>query len=186
MTSHYDPYFVPPVPPADPPHGTIPAGRCANCPHRARRDEVTQCPFCDCPRHVSSPYQGHDPQTPPGSEAALQTFSEQIDEAVKMLRAARDAELAAEDARDKARYKALLSEECPKPGVYDGVRVTAAYQQAWVAREITEEESAYKAAKVVRQAAQDHLSKLNGQKSIAQTIANSVAGSYQGTGRDSW
>ena len=68
----------------------------------------------------------------------------------------------------------------------DGVRVTVGYVDAWIAREIEDEEAAYLAAKTVRQAAQDHLNKLNSQKSIAQTIANSVSGSYMGSGRDPW
>ena len=70
--------------------------------------------------------------------------------------------------------------------MFDGVRVTVGYVEAWIAREIHEEEAAYLAAKTVRQAATDHLNKLNSQKSIAQTIANSVAGSYQGAGREGW
>jgi len=168
----------------DPRHGTVPADKCA-CGHWARRDEVTDCRYCDCTTHRASPYQGHDPQTPPGAEGALQTFSDQLDEAVTMLREARDAELAAQEARDTVKYEATLSEECPQPGVRgeDGARVTVAYRDAWVAREIASQESAYRAAVVVRQAAKDHLDKLNSQKSIAQTIANSVAGGYLGTGR---
>jgi len=59
-------------------------------------------------------------------------------------------------------------------------------QAAWVSREIAREESAYKAAKVVRQAASAHLDKLNSQRSIAQTISKSVAGSYAGTGTEPW
>jgi hypothetical protein len=164
---------------------TIPAGKCA-CTHWARPDEVTKCARCDCEHHVASPYQGHDPQTPPGAETALQSFSDALDDATEKLKQARDAELEAEEARDTAKWEALLSPGCPKVGVFEGVRTTVAVQAAWVSREIAGEERAYKAAKVVRQAASAHLDKLNSQRSIAQTISKSVSGSYAGTGSEPW
>ena len=167
------------------PRDAIPALKCA-CGHWARIDEVTACRFCDCTEHRASPYQGHDPQHPPGAEAALQSYSEALDDAVEKLRQARDAELEAEEARDAAKWEALLSDECPQTGVKDGKRITVAYRDAWVAREIAREESAYRAAKVVRQAASAHLDKLNSQRSIAQTISKSVSGSYAGTGSEPW
>jgi hypothetical protein len=147
---------------------------------------VTACRLCDCTTHRATPYQGHDPATPPGAESALQSYSEALDGAVEKLEQARNAELEAEEARDKAKYEALLSGECPKVGVFEGVRTTVAMQAAWVAREIAGQESAYRAAKVVRQAASAHLAKLNSQSSIAQTISKSVAGSYAGTGSEPW
>ena len=162
------------------------AGPCVNCPHLARPDEVIACRFCDCTHHVASPYQGHDPATPPGAESALQSYSEALDGAVEKLEQARNAELEAEEARDAAKWEALLSDECPQTGVKDGKRITVAYRDAWVAREIAREESAYRAAKVVRQAASAHLGKLNSQSSIQQTIAKSVTSSYQGTGSEPW
>lgn len=162
------------------------AGPCVNCPHLARPDEVIACRFCDCTHHVASPYQGHDPKTPPGAESALQSYSNDLDGAVEKLEQARNAELEAEEARDAAKWEALLSDECPQTGVKDGKRITVAYRDAWVAREIAREESAYRAAKVVRQAASAHLAKLNSQSSIAQTISKSVSGSYQGTGSEPW
>ena len=167
------------------PRDAIPALRCA-CSHFARTDEVGACRFCDCAHHVASPYQGHDPASPPGAEAALQSYSEALDDAVEKLRLARDAELEAEEARDAAKWEALLSDECPQTGVKDGKRITVAYRDAWVAREIAREESAYRAAKVVRQAASAHLAKLNSQSSIQQTISKSVSGSYAGTGSEPW
>jgi hypothetical protein len=164
-------------------HDTIPAGRCGQCSHWARFDEVTACRFCGCTSHRAA---ARDPQTPPDAESALQSFSADLDEAVEKLQQARNAELDAEEARDKAKYEALLSEDCPPVGVFGGVRTTVAFQAAWVAREIAGEESAYWAAKVVRQAASAHLDKLNSQRSIQQTISKSVAGSYQGTGSEPW
>ena len=165
--------------------GTVPAGKCA-CGHWARLDEVTACRLCDCTTHRATPYQGHDPATPPGAESALQSYSDALDGAVEKLEQARNAELEAEEARDKAKYEALLSDKCPKVGVFERVRTTVAMQAAWVAREIAGEESEYRAAKVVRQAASAHLGKLNSQSSIQQTIAKSVTSSYQGTGSEPW
>lgn len=163
--------------------GTIPAGRCGQCSHWARFDEVTACRFCECTQHRAA---DRDPQTPPDAEDALKSYSADLDEAVKLLRDARNAELNAQEARDKAKYEALLSEGCPPVGVFGGVRTTVAFQAAWVAREIASEETAYRAAKVVRQAASEHLDKLNSQRSIQQTISKSVAGSYAGTGSEPW
>lgn len=165
-------------------HETIPAGRCGDCGHWARPDEVIACPHCPCEHHVAGG--ARNPQTPPDAESALQSYSADLDDAVEKLAQARNAELEAEDARDKAKYEALLSDECPPVGVFEGKRTTVAMQAAWVSREIAREESAYKAAKVVRQAASAHLDKLNSQRSIAQTISKSVAGSYAGTGTEPW
>lgn len=159
-------------------HGTIPAVRCACGRHAPAGQPCTNC-------GAVNPYKGHNPQEPPGAEAALQSFSDQLDEATEKLRTARDAELEAEEARDAARWAATLSEECPQPGVYDGVRITVAYRDAWVAREIALQERAYKEAKVIRQAATAHLDKVKSQMSAQQTIAKSVSSSYQGTG-DRW
>ncbi len=164
---------------------TTPAGKCG-CGHFARLDEVTECSRCGCDHHIASPYQGHNPQDPPGAEAALQSFSDALNEAVEKLRQARDAELEAEEARDRAKWEATLSPECPQPGVYEGVRITVAYRDAWVAREIAPQESAFKAAKVTRQAATAHLDKVKSQMSAQQTIAKSVSAVYQGSGRDPW
>ena len=170
---------------------TLPAGRCPECDHFAPAGgEIGTCSRCQCTRHAApdprSPYMGHDPQSPPGAEAALQAFSCQLDAATEKLREARDAELEAEEARDAAKWEATLSPECPQPGVYDGVRITVAYRDAWVAREIAPQESAYRAARVVRQAASAHLDKVKSQASVQQTIAKAVATVYQGTGREGW
>jgi hypothetical protein len=159
--------------------GTRPSGRCESCEHFAPVGEIVACGRCDCTRHVAAP---REPQTPPAAEAALAAFSEQIDDAVVQLQKARNAELDAEEARDKARWEATLSPDCPPVGVFGGVRTTVAVQQAWIARQIAEEESAYRAKKVVRQAASAHLDKLNSQRSIQQTITKAITGQYQGTG----
>jgi hypothetical protein len=161
--------------------GTIPAGKCA-CGHWARADEVTECRYCDCAQHRASPYGGHDPQTPPGAEAALQAFSRELDEARQALAAARNAELDAKTARDKVKRKFLLSPHAPAVGVFGGVRTTMAERDAWVADQIADEEQAYQVAKLARQAAKEHLDTLREQGSLQQSISRSVSASYQGTG----
>jgi hypothetical protein len=163
--------------------GTLRSGRCAECEHLAPIGEVFPCSKCPCNHHTASP---RDPQTPPEAEKLLQDYSEQLDDAVEKLREARDAELEAEEARDAAKWAALLSEDCPQVGVFGGVRTTVAMQAAWVAREIAARETAYRAAKVIRQAASAHLDKLNSQRSIQQTIAKSVAGQYAGQREPGW
>ena len=167
------------------PRDAIPAGRCVNCPHFARPDEVTACRFCDCQQHrAAAP--GHDPMTPPGAEAALQSYSDALEEAGKLLAAARNAELEAEEARDSARRRAQLSPACPAAGVHNGVRVTVAYVTAWIEEQVKDEERAYKLAKVARQAASDHLRKVGKQGSFQQTLTKSVSAAYQGTGPEPW
>ena len=161
---------------------TIPAGRCG-CGHWARPDEVTECRMCDCKRHVSG---SRDPQTPPGAERDLQSYSDALEEAGELLAAARNAELDAEEARDSARRRAQMSPDCPPAGVFNGVRITVAYVAAWVEDQIADEERAYRLAKVARQAASDHLRKVGKQGSFQQTLTKSVGNAYLATGSEPW
>lgn len=125
----------------------------------------------------------YDPDTPPGAEAKLETYRDALDEARDALRQARDEELEAEQARDTARRRAQLSPDCPKVGVFDGVRTTVAYQVAWIEDQIAEQEAEYRVKKLARQAASDHLRTLGKQGSFQQSLTKSVADSYRGTGR---
>lgn len=125
----------------------------------------------------------YDPDTPPGAEAKLETYRDALDEARDALRKARDEELEAEQARDTARRRAQLSPDCPKVGVFDGVRTTVAYQVAWIEEQIAEQEAEYRVKKLARQAASDHLRTLGKQGSFQQSLTKSVADSYRGTGR---
>ena len=161
---------------------TIPAGRC-ECGHWARPDEIGECRLCDCKRHVSG---SRDPQTPPGAERDLQSYSDALEEAGEKLAAARNAELDAEEARDTVKRRAQLSPACPLPGVFNGARITVAYVAAWVEEQVKDEERAYKLAKVARQAASDHLRKVGKQGSFQQTLTKSVSAAYQGTGPEPW
>lgn len=165
---------------------TIPAGLC-ECGHRARPDEITECRFCECVRHVAaSPYGGHDPETPPGAEAALETYRDDLERARRMLREARDHEVAMKTARDAAERRARLSPECPKVGVFGGVRTTVAYVEAWIAEQIADREDAYQLARVARQAASDHMQTLRDQGSIQQSISRSVGESFRGQRGEGW
>lgn len=125
----------------------------------------------------------YDPDTPPGAEAALQSLSGQLDIARDGLREARNAEVEAEAAYRAAHRAALLSEECPKVGVFDGVRTTVAQRDAWVDSQVAEKELMWKIAQATRKAAADHLRTLRDQASVAQSITASVRESYRGTGR---
>ena len=136
---------------------------------------------------MTSPYRGHDPETPPGAEAALQEFSDALESARKALKAARDAEVTAQEAHKAALRRTRLSPECPKAGVFDGVRVTVAYVNDWVEDQCADEEMEWLLARAARQAASDHLRTLSKQGSIQQSISNSVSQSYrQSSGSGRW
>lgn len=134
---------------------------------------------------MSSPYQGHDPQTPPGAEAALQTFSDALEAGRLALAAARDAEVVAKAAFRKAKRKLLLSPECPKAAGPNRT-CTVAERDAWVEDQVADEELAYELAKTARVEANEHLKTLREQGSLQQSISKSVADSYRGTGGHKW
>jgi hypothetical protein len=167
------------------PSDAIPAGKCA-CTHWARADEVTECRYCACTRHVARPHGEHDPQTPPGAEQSLQAFSDALEGARRELAAAADEEVDAELARDTAQRRAELSPDAPKVGVFDGVRTTVAMRAAWVAEQIAGEERTFRLATVKRKAAAKKLDILGKQGSFQQSIGRSVAASYQGQRGEGW
>ena len=132
---------------------------------------------------MNSPYQGHDPQTPPGAEAALASYTVALEEARKELARLRNLEVEAKATRDAAKRRALLSGECPK------VRrdhCTVAERDAWVEDRIAEDDLAYELAKAARQAAGDHLHTLGKQGSLAQSLSRSVVDSYRGQRGEGW
>ena len=135
---------------------------------------------------MTSAYQGHDPQTPPGAEAALRSFSDELEAARLALAAARNEEVAAKQAWKKAKRRARFSPDCPKAGTYDGVRVLKDDVDAWIDDQCADEELNYELAKTAREAAKDHHDTLRAQGSLAQTLSKSVADSYRGTGGQRW
>lgn len=124
----------------------------------------------------------HDPDLPVNAEAKLETYRDAMDEAREALRMARDTEMEAQQDRDAALRRAQLSADCPKVGVFDGVRTTVAYQQAWIEEQAKDEERAYRIAKLARQAASDHLRTLGKQGGFQQSITASVRESYRSAG----
>ena len=124
--------------------------------------------------------------TPPGAEARLEGYSSDLDKAEKLLTAARDAEMVAEEERDAAARKARLSDGCPKVGVFGGIRTTAAYVDAWVENQIASEAHDYKLAKAARQAATLHFDKLSRQGGWQQSKVASVRETYRGTNGRRW
>lgn len=126
------------------------------------------------------------PDEPPGAEARLETYRDALDDARKALARARDDELEAKNARDAAERKARLSPDAPKVGVFEGVRTTVAYVEAWVADQIAGLDERYKLAKAARQAAGDHLHTLGKQGGFQQSITASVRESYRGTNGRNW
>lgn len=130
-----------------------------------------------------STYGGHDPQTPPGAEAALQVFSDALEDARTTLARKRDEEVQAHAAYKSAKRAALLSEQCPKVRRNE---CTVAERDAWAEDQCADEELEWMLAKAARQAASDHLGTLREQGSIQQSITKSVADSYRGTGGNRW
>jgi hypothetical protein len=120
--------------------------------------------------------------TPTGAEDRLEAYKTALDEATEAFTEAANAELEAEEDRDAADRKWRLAEECPKPGVRDGMRTTVAYVEAWIADRIQPEERAYRRAKLAREAAEKHLRKVEKQGGFQQSITASVRESYRGTG----
>lgn len=130
-------------------------------------------------------HDGHDPETPPGAEAALANLADDLDDAREHLRRARDREVAAKHARDAARRQARFSPDFRKPGVYDGVRITVAEAEDWLDDQVADEDLTHELAKAARQAAADHLRTLGQQLSAQQSISRSVGNDFAGT-RGTW
>lgn len=129
---------------------------------------------------MNSPHQGYDPQTPPGAEAALQSFSDALENARDLLAAARDAETDAEAEFRRAKRKWLLSPECPKVRRNEW---TVAERDAWVEDKCADEELAWMLAVTRRKAASDHMQTVKTQGGLQQSIAGSVREQYRGAGQ---
>ncbi len=130
-------------------------------------------------RNAYPPYA--PPDTPPGAEARLEEYRDALERAATALTTARNAEMEARAARNAARRRAQFSGECPKIGVFEGVRTTVAYQKEWIEGQIEDEERIYQLAKVARQAASDHLRTVAKQGGFQQSITASVREQYRGT-----
>lgn len=126
---------------------------------------------------MSAAHQGHDPQTPPGAEAALQSFSDALEDARQALADKRDLEVDALAALKSAKRRALLSPDCPKVRRNEW---TVAERDAWAEDQCADEELAWMLARAARQAASDHLRTVGKQGGFQQSIGASVRDSYRG------
>ena len=128
---------------------------------------------------MTSPYYGErgalpPADTPPGAEARLEAYRDELDVAREALRQARDDEVKAKEARDEARRRAQFDPDCPPVGVFNGVRTTVAYQTAWIEDRIADQEHEYQLKKLARQAASEHLRTLGKQGSFQQSLTKSI------------
>jgi len=116
-----------------------------------------------------------EPLSPVDIETKLRQLVTQLAQAQAALRQARDLEVDARHAYDRARRRALLSEKSPKVtrGGY-----TVAEQSAWVDGQCEDLKFDLDKATVVREAAQDHLRVLLAQSEIVRSLGASVRLAY--------
>lgn len=116
-----------------------------------------------------------EPLTPVATEQKLRQLVNDLGRAQVALSVARDAEVDAKHALNRARRRALLSAECPK--ITRG-GWSAAERDAWVSDRVTDLEEAYDRAVVVRESAQDHLRVLRDQAECVRSLNASVRLAY--------
>lgn len=117
--------------------------------------------------------------TPIETENAITWARNESGRAWKILKDAREAEVAAKKAYRVAKTEALLGGESPRVG-RDGA--TVAERDAWVDRQTEEELSALEAAKVMTENAKDYLTTVKEQGSLIQSQHKSVMQAYQMAG----
>lgn len=116
--------------------------------------------------------------TPIETERALEWAKNESAKAWKDLKACRTAEVDAKKAYRVAKTKALLGGDCPRVGR----GLTVAERDAWVDRETEDQLSAYEAAKVMTENANDYLKTVKEQGSYIQSQHKSVMQAYQMAG----
>ncbi len=119
------------------------------------------------------------PLTPVAIESKLRQLVNDLARAQATLARARDEEVDARHAHDRARRRALLSDKSPKVtrGGY-----TVAEQSAWVETQCEDLKFTADKATVVREAAQDHLRTLLAQAEIVRSLGASVRQAYEMAG----
>jgi hypothetical protein len=117
-----------------------------------------------------------EPLTPLAIESKLRQLVTELTRAQSSLALARDLEVDAKHAWERARRRALLSEKSPKVtrGGY-----TTAERDAWVDDQVTDLRFAYDRAVVTRESAQDHLRVLRDQAEIVRSLGASVRQAYE-------
>ena len=120
-----------------------------------------------------------EPLTPLAVEMRLRALVNDLSRAQMVLREARDAEVDARHAYDRARRRELLSEKSPRVtrGGY-----TTAERDAWVDSQCSDLKFDADKATVVREAAQDKLRVLLAQAEIVRSLGASVRQSYEMAG----
>lgn len=118
--------------------------------------------------------------TPLDIERRLRWLVTELTRAQTSLAQARDLEVDARHAYERARRRALLSEKSPKVtrGGY-----TTAERDAWVDEQVTDLRFAYDRAAVTRESAQDHLRVLRDQAEIVRSLGASVRQAYELAGQ---
>jgi hypothetical protein len=120
-----------------------------------------------------------EPLTPVGIEAKLRSLVTDLSRSQQALAQARDLEVEAKHALNRARRRALLSGKAPK--VARG-GFTTAERDAWVDEQVSDLQEAYDKATVVRESAQDHLRVLRDQAEIVRSLGVSVRQAYEMAG----
>lgn len=123
--------------------------------------------------------------TPSSVQQRLFDVHNHLAHAADALKAARDAEVKAEEKLTMARARVTLSEECPRPKRGEN-GVTVADRDAWVDQQIQAERFDHGVAEATRKAAEDRLRVVRDQASLVQSLASlmraemSLAGSGGG------
>lgn len=110
--------------------------------------------------------------TPGQVQDRLFAVHQDLNAAAKLLRQARDAEVAADEAYRVARARAMLSDDEAKPRPKRGENgSTVADRDAWVDLQTSAERVARDGAEAYRKAAEDHLRVVRDQASVVQSLA---------------
>jgi hypothetical protein len=120
--------------------------------------------------------------TPVDVDRYLRRLNNALAYAEKELRAARKAEVDAEQAYAEAKQPYLLDPDCPDPS-RSGVSMKA--QEEWLGAKVPEQYWLYRRRKVVRMNAQDHAKRLDSQVRCIQSINSLVRQMYSLDGRHS-
>ena len=121
-----------------------------------------------------------EPLNPVQVESKLRQLVNDLGRAQVTLAQARDLEVGAKHAWQRARRRAVLSGKAPK--VARG-GATTADRDAWVELEVEDLQEADDRATVTREAAQDHLRTLRDQAELVRSIGASIRTAYELAGQ---
>jgi hypothetical protein len=128
-------------------------------------------------------YAPYEPDSPEKAEERLDRLSAELETNEQAFKDATDEAALAEAALQDAENAALMRDDCPPVGVFNGIRTTVRMQEAWVAAQVGEERTAHRLAQVKLKAADAQRRRLEGQLRAAQSINRNANDSrYRGTG----